>query len=204
MKVVIATENNEKIKGIKSIYKDAEIEVIKANSYIAGETFNSNLVLGAYNKIVKGALEDQGYSSKDWDYIISLQSGFCEKYGKSYITDVCMVFDGKNLRIGNGPMFEIPNEVFKTAYKGHVVSDLIGEISKGGAVSSILQYISQGVLDRPYATKLAVLKALNSEPTTLRDAQLDYSSIITFSNDNTKALVQKCYELESAELMSGK
>ena len=115
-----------------------------------------------------------------------------------FITDVCAILDKNGYRVANGPMYEIPKVVYDAALKDNRILERINGIKKGDTVKSIIDYISEGSYNRAYATRVAVQRALNAPYSNNVNAKLDFSSVITFDNDNTRALERKCF-LESLE-----
>ena len=194
MKIIVASENQEKIEGVKAYFPDAEIVTVDAKSYVGDVTFDSALFIGAINRIKFGTLKDFDFENKDWDLIVSLQSGYVHKGEKYYITDVCAVLDKNGLRLGNGPMFEISRVLYEAAGKGVILDKLIDSKSRECGVTTVLEYMSEGLLNRSHATYLALNQALSSDYSKQGRLEFDYSSKIKFTNKNTKALNNRCCE----------
>ena len=193
-RVIIATDNNDKMTGVRSIFPDSEIIKIKSRSNIGdGLAFDSALFIAVYNRIKNIVNSDVEVNAND--IIIAIQSGFCQNGDKYYATDVCAVYnENEGLRIGNGPMFEISRMVYDTANKGIYLHEFISDITKSNSTTSMLHFISEGVLNRAYVSQLALCEALQSKPVAIGEAKLDFSSTIKFQNDNTKLLEEKCFE----------
>lgn len=199
MRIIIASENKEKIEGIKRCFPKADIITVDANSYVGDTAFNSGLFVGAINRINMGVLKDFGFENKDWDLIIALQSGYVQKGDKYYITDACVIKDKEGYLFGNGPMFEISRVLYEASGKGVRLDKLIDEKSRTSGVTTVLEYISEGLLNREHATYLALCKALNSSYANLGRCEFDFSSKIKFTNNNTKHLNNRCCD-EKEEL----
>ncbi|MBR2909172.1 MAG: DUF84 family protein [Clostridia bacterium] len=195
MKIIVASENQEKIDGVRACFPDAEIITVDANSYIGDVAFDSGLFVGAFNRIKLGVLKDFGYEHKDWDMIIALQSGYVQKKDKYYITDVCAIQDKNGLLLSNGPMFEISSVLYKAPGKGVRLDELIDGKSKAKGVTTVLEYISNGLLNRTHATYLALTQTLNSGYVNLLRKDFDMSNQIKFTNQNTKTLNNRCCEI---------
>lgn len=198
MKIIVASENQEKFEGVKNIFPNAEIIPVDANSYIGDVALNSGLVVGVLNRINLGVLRDHGFENEDWDLIIALQSGYVTDGKKNYITDVCAVMDKNGLLIANGPMFEISKIMYEAAGKGIKLDELVDGAPRSKGVTSVLEYISEGLLNRTQATMLALSEALKSNYVqSLGMHKFNFDSKIKFVNNNTKELNNRCCKEDS-------
>lgn len=195
MKIIVASENREKFEGVKGLFPKAEIVTIDASPYIGDVAFDRNIFIGAVNRIRLGALKDFNYGEKDWDLIVALQSGYVRNGDNYYITDVCAVLDKNGLRVGNGPMFEISRVLYEAEGKGIRLDKLVDGQPNSSKATTVLEYMSEGVLNRPQATYLALNNALNSDYVDFGKMGFDYGSKIKFTNKNTKFLNNKCCEI---------
>lgn len=204
MNIVFASENKEKISGLKKVFPGASILTLKANSLVGPAANNTGLFNALYNKIELGVmpkLSEDDIDLTECDAIIALKSGYCKKISKKwgesnryFITDVCAIKDKVGYRVANGPMYEISKELYEAALKDNKILERIKELDKNDLENSIINYISEGLVTRSYATRVAVKKAIESPYIDFEDAQLDFSSIIKFENDKIKALERKCFE----------
>jgi len=203
MNIIFASENKEKLKGLKKIFNDQNTEILITNvrSNVGPAVNNDGLFIAVYNKInaVVDHLKEFDVSVDDWDSIITLKSGYCETIipntngqRRYFITDVCAILDKNGYRVANGPMYEITKNIYDTALEDNKILERIKVLRKNDIENSIIDYISEGLVSRSYATRIAIEKALNSNYVDISNARLDYSSIISFENQNTKALDKKC------------
>lgn len=99
MRVGIATDSAEKIRGIKSAFSrffkidDTEIEFFhqKVNSGVSKQPFNEETYEGAFNR-VNTLIE----KSEKADFFISCEAGIEELFGKYFNVQVICIFDSKN------------------------------------------------------------------------------------------------------------
>ena len=115
MRVGIATDSTEKIKGIKSafsrIYKIEENEIEffhqKVDSGVSEQPFNEETYKGALNR-VNTLIE----KSEKADFFISCEAGIEEFFGKYLNVQVICIFDSKNQRYlwGKSSGWQIPYE----------------------------------------------------------------------------------------------
>lgn len=101
MRVGIATDSAEKIRGIKSAFSrffkidDTEIEFFhqKVNSGVSKQPFNEETYEGAFNR-VNTLIE----KSEKADFFISCEAGIEELFGKYFNVQVICIFDFQKQR----------------------------------------------------------------------------------------------------------
>ena len=115
MRVGIATDSAEKIRGIKSAFSrffkidDTEIEFFhqKVNSGVSKQPFNEETYEGAFNR-VNTLIE----KSEKADFFISCEAGIEELFGKYFNVQVICIFDFQKQRYlwGKSSGWQIPYE----------------------------------------------------------------------------------------------
>ena len=115
MRVGIATDSAEKIRGIKSAFsrffkiEEDEIEFFhqKVDSGVSEQPFNEETYEGAFNR-VNTLIE----KSEKADFFISCEAGIEELFGKYFNVQVICLFDSKKQRYlwGKSSGWQIPSE----------------------------------------------------------------------------------------------
>ena len=115
MRVAIATDSKEKIKGIKSAFsrffkiEEEQIEFFhqKVESGVSEQPFNEETYEGALNR-VNTLIE----KSEKADFYISCEAGIEEFFGKYLNVQVICIFDSKNQRYlwGKSSGWQIPSK----------------------------------------------------------------------------------------------
>ncbi len=167
MKIIVASQNPEKVKAVEETIKDypflagAIVESVSITSGVADQPQSlEETVRGAVNR-AKAAYDECRYS-------IGIESGlFSVPYTQSGSMNVCVcaIYDGKEIYLGLSPAFEPPKKVIELMQKGLNMSDATkaaGLTDKDhiGSSGGIIGLMTHGRLDRLTATKQAVITAL--------------------------------------------
>jgi len=131
MKVVVGSENKDKIKivekALKNLNLDVQVEGIKVNSRITNQPLDKDT-------IKKGAINRAKNAEKknpDADLWIGLEGGLHD-YGEGYhlVTFACLIDKEDNEYIDEGEEIHLPEDVSERVRKGEWFGDVIREYSK--------------------------------------------------------------------------
>ena len=202
MKIIVASESEKRIKAITEKFPNDEVCQVITDARIGDVAFDSGLFNGAYNKIKFGVLGNEQFKDDDWDMVISLQSGLVSSGKDYYFTEVCMVLDKNGLRVSNGPMIKISRNVYDSVGLGYDIYDLIDK--KWDNTTSVISFLSEGILNRTKFTGRAVRSALNSEYKQISQIGYNFDSVLDCDNENTRRLDAKCAKIMRDYKLYGK
>lgn len=157
MKLAIATDNPNKIKGISNAFRsyfpevELQIESAKVESGVGKQPVDNDVFIGAKNRLAE--LKTLVPSS---DYFISCESGLLKQYGIYYNVQIVLIEKEGFQQIGISPAFPIPEE-----YIDEIINTELGEVfdkifeGKGG-VSILTHYQTNRIDLIKYSTLMAL------------------------------------------------
>ena len=131
MKVLIGSKNPAKIEGARQAfneyYENVEISGISVDSGVSDQPVNTDILLGAKNR-VNALIEYAKNNNISADYYIAIESGITNSMGNWMIVNVAAVSDGKRFSYSTSAGFPVPEKY----------------------VASIISYSLGGVMDKLY------------------------------------------------------
>lgn len=165
MKIIIATNNPNKIEAIKNAFgryftnEELEICSFSVDSMVPSQPYNEDVFKGANNRI-------EGIRNKveDWDFLVSCEGGLIEQYGNWFNIQIVKIEhkDGKT-GIGLRQGFQIPSKYIEEV-KNTSVAKVLDKIfdGKGG-----LRVLTKGLYNRQKliedGTIMALTRIINGE-----------------------------------------
>ena len=167
MKVIIATKNQGKIEGARRAFshyfENIEIEGISAESEVGEQPINSDIYLGAKNRIknLKAHCKAAGIKA---DLYLAIESGMYNSLGSYAITNIAVIEDNDNFEsFGTSASFPVPEkyvqEVIDTNLSD-VMNKVFGEDNERHNMGGGIQLLTGNVISRIDLTEQAFVMAL--------------------------------------------
>lgn len=166
MKVLIATQNPGKIEGVtlsfSRYYNDVEVIGIPAQSDVKEEPVNSEIYLGAKNRVKNLKIYAQE-NNIEADLFVAVESGITDSLGRWMIINIAVIEDNLGFEsYGTSPAFPVPDkyvdEIIRTDL-GQVMDKIFNETElrkgKGG-----INFLTHDVISRIDLTETAFIMAL--------------------------------------------
>lgn len=170
MKIHVGSKNRTKVQAVEeaiklypNLFSRPEVLGIEVNVPLFGHPKN-------LKETVEGAITRAKEVFTDCDYSFGIEGGLMEipHSQTGYMeVGVCAIFDGKNVYLGLGPVFEWPKEVTQLILNGKTdASQAFKQLGlthheKLGAVEGgIIGFLTDGKLTREDFTKYSVIMAL--------------------------------------------
>ena len=166
MKILIGTKNPGKIEGAKKAFEryfdNVEIEGISVDSEVPDQPVNSEIIIGAKNRI-KNLKKYAKENKIESDFYISSEAGITNSLGE-WIDINCAVIEDKEgfQSIGTSQGFPIPDKYIEEIRKtelGKVMDRLFNKKDTGKGQGGI-SYLSKGEITRIDLSKNAFIMAL--------------------------------------------
>ena len=166
MKILIGTKNPGKIEGAKKAFEryfdNVEIEGISVDSEVPDQPVNSEIIIGAKNRI-KNLKKYAKENKIESDFYIASEAGITNSLGE-WIDINCAVIEDKEgfQSIGTSQGFPIPDKYIEEIRKtglGKVMDRLFNKKDTGKGQGGI-SYLSKGEITRIDLSKNAFIMAL--------------------------------------------
>lgn len=166
MKILIGTKNSGKIEGAQKAFEryfdNVEIEGIAVDSEVSDQPVNSEIIIGAKNRI-KNLKKYAKENKIEVDFYIASEAGITNSLGEWIDINCAVIEDNKGFQsIGISQGFPIPEkyigEIRKTEL-GKVMDRLFNKKDTGKGNGGI-SYLSKGEITRIDLTKNAFIMAL--------------------------------------------
>ena len=166
MKILIGTKNPGKIEGARKAFEryfnNVEIEGIAVDSEVSDQPVNSEIIMGAKNRI-KNLKKYAKENKIEADFYIASEAGITNFLGE-WIDINCAVIEDKEgfQSIGTSQGFPIPEKYIEEIRKTELgkVMDRLFDKKDTGKGNGGISYLSKGEITRIDLTKNAFIMAL--------------------------------------------
>ena len=166
MKILIGTKNPGKIEGARKAFEryfnNVEIEGIAVNSEVSDQPVNSEIIMGAKNRI-KNLKKYAKENKIEADFYIASEAGITNFLGEWIDINCAVIEDNKGFQsMGTSQGFPIPEKYIEEIRKtelGKVMDRLFDKKDTGKGQGGI-SYLSKGEITRIDLTKNAFIMAL--------------------------------------------
>lgn len=166
MKILIGTKNSGKIEGAKKAFEryfdNVEIEGIAVDSEVSDQPVNSEIIIGAKNRI-KNLKKYAKENKIEVDFYIASEAGITNSLGEWIDINCAVIENNKGFQsIGISQGFPIPEKYIEEIRKtelGKVMDRLFNKKDTGKGNGGI-SYLSKGEITRIDLTKNAFIMAL--------------------------------------------
>ena len=166
MKILIGTKNPGKIEGARKAFEryfsNIEIEGIAVDSEVSDQPVNSEIIIGAKNRILN--LKKYAKENKlEVDFYIASEAGITNSLGEWIDINCAVIEDNKGFQsIGTSQGFPIPEKYIEEIRKTELgkVMDRLFDKKDTGKVQGGISYLSKGKITRIDLTKNAFIMAL--------------------------------------------
>lgn len=176
MKVLMASKNPAKIKGVTEAFKAfpeefeaIEVEGIGVPSDVPDEPVNDQIIQGAINRVEnlkKYALD----KDMAFDYLVSIESGITNQLGSWFIINIACIEDKNGKRsFGTSPGFPVPEKYVDEIIASDlsVLMDRIFQQEDLRSRKGGIHFLTHGVISRIDLTKdafcMALTQSINGE-----------------------------------------
>ena len=166
MKILIGTKNPGKIEGARKAFEryfnNVEIEGIAVDSEVSDQPVNSEIIMGAKNRI-KNLKKYDKENKIEADFYIASEAGITNFLGEWIDINCAVIEDNKGFQsMGTSQGFPIPEKYIEEIRKtelGKVMDRLFDKKDTGKGQGGI-SYLSKGEITRIDLTKNAFIMAL--------------------------------------------
>lgn len=166
MKILIGTKNPGKIEGARKAFEryfdNVEIEGTAVDSEVSDQPVNSEIIIGAKNRI-KNLKKYAKENKLEVDFYIASEAGITNSLGEWIDINCAVIEDNKGFQsIGTSQGFPIPEKYIEEIRKtelGKVMDRLFDKKDTGKGQGGI-SYLSKGEITRIDLTKNAFIMAL--------------------------------------------
>lgn len=166
MKILIGTKNPGKIEGARKAFEryfnNVEIEGIAIDSEVSDQPVNSEIIMGAKNRI-KNLKKYAKENKIEADFYIASEAGITNFLGEWIDINCAVIEDNKGFQsMGTSQGFPIPEKYIEEIRKtelGKVMDRLFDKKDTGKGQGGI-SYLSKGEITRIDLTKNAFIMAL--------------------------------------------
>ncbi len=166
MKILIGTKNPGKIEGARKAFEryfnNVEIEGIAVDSEVSDQPVNSEIIMGAKNRI-KNLKKYAKENKIEADFYIASEAGITNFLGEWIDINCAVIEDNKGFQsMGTSQGFPIPEKYIEEIRKtelGKVMDRLFDKKDTGKGQGGI-SYLSKGEITRIDLTKNAFIMAL--------------------------------------------
>lgn len=166
MKILIGTKNPGKIEGARKAFEryfnNVEIEGIAVDSEVSDQPINSEIIMGAKNRI-KNLKKYVKENKIEADFYIASEAGITNFLGEWIDINCAVIEDNKGFQsMGTSQGFPIPEKYIEEIRKtelGKVMDRLFDKKDTGKGQGGI-SYLSKGEITRIDLTKNAFIMAL--------------------------------------------
>ena len=128
MKIVVGSTNKNKIDGVAKacarFFSNAKVVGTPAESGVHEQPLGFEVIINGAKKRAINAY------TKDCQLSIGIEAGFVDTNKKQMNITIAAAYDGKNVHLGCGPMFEVPDHITeRVVKKRESFGDIINEIS---------------------------------------------------------------------------
>lgn len=167
MKVFIATTNGGKIAGAKRAlehyFNNVEIEGIKVDSEVPDQPVNTEIYLGAKNR-VKNLKKYAKENNLEADLYMAIESGINDFFGKWLITNIALIEDNKGYEsVGASESFPVPDKLVSKVLETNLstaMDSVLGEDTERHNKAGGIELLTKGEISRIDITEDAFIMAL--------------------------------------------
>ena len=166
MKILIGTKNPGKVesaqKAFEHYYNNFEIIPIDVKSDVADEPVNSDIYLGAKNRI-KNLKEYAEKNNIDADFFVAVESGITNLLGEWMITCIAAMEDKNGITsCGTGPSYPVPDKYVDEIIEKdlQVLMDRLFDTTNIGQSNGGIGKISHDIISRKNLNELAFIMCL--------------------------------------------